>query len=228
MCRYNLTVWRKEKLNDQFLSEKNRCVIISGSPRFWVGEIKNTDYIIACDSGYRHAQKANIVPDLVVGDFDSYYGQIPKGIEVYAAPREKDDTDTMLAVKLAFKKGMTDILLLGATGGRIDHQLANVATAAYIAEHGGRCLIADYHNEIYALKNSKVTIEKRTSWAASVLSFSDECKGVSYSGLKYNLTDATLCNTFPLGVSNEIIADEATVEVREGILLVILSSLNAD
>lgn len=215
-------------MSDNYLTDKNRCVIISGSPRFWVGELRESDYVIACDSGYRHAKKANIVPDLVVGDFDSYYGQIPKGIEVYTAPKEKDDTDTMLAVKLAFEKGMTDFLLLGATGGRIDHQLANISTAAYIAERGGKCKIADYHNEIFALKNGKVTIEKRMSWAASVLSYTDVSKGVSYTGLKYDLTDATLYSTIPLGVSNEIIAEQATIEVKDGILMVILSSLEAE
>ncbi len=200
-------------------------MIISGSPIFSNIQLQETDFIIACDGGYRHALAHHIKPDLIVGDFDSFAQPINPPCEIMKAPSEKDDTDTMMAVKYALERNMKNIILLGATGGRIDHQLANFSTAAYIAEHGGTCTIADSDNIIYALKNQKITLDRRNNWSISVFSYTDQAAGVSYSGLKYNLTNVVLTNTFPLGVSNEFSEEKASIEVASGILFVVLSNL---
>ena len=164
---------------------KKRCVIISASPTFFNEIISPADYIIACDGGYLHAKKSGIKPDLVVGDFDSYHGEIYKNITVITAPSEKDDTDTMLAVKLGLEMGIESFLLLGATGGRIDHFLANISTATYIASHGGICEIADKYNRIFAIKDSSIEIIKRENCSISVFSYTDKSDGVTLKGLKY-------------------------------------------
>jgi len=204
----------------------NRCVIIAGSPVFSSVELTSGDYVAAVDSGYLHALSAGITPDLVIGDFDSLDCLPEKKIKIVRSPAVKDDTDTFLAVKHALGLGYKNFLLLGATGGRLDHQTANIAACAFIAEQGGTCEMRDSTNIIYAIKNSKIRLEKKENWSVSVFSYSDKSFGVTLTGLKYALENAALTNTFPIGVSNEFLDDTATVEVKDGILLIILSDLN--
>lgn len=203
---------------------KDRCVIIAGSPICADIFLEKGDYIMACDNGYSHAKARGIVPNIVLGDFDSYVGKIERGIEILRAPTEKDDTDTMLAVKLALSRGYTRFLLLGATKGRLDHQMANFTVCAYIAECGAECIMIDDDSEVYAIKNRKITLKRRENWSVTVLSHSDKSVGVTLTGLKYPLNNATVTNTLPIGVSNEFAEDEATVQVESGVLFVILSS----
>jgi len=204
---------------------KGRCIIISGSPEFEPPAPDSDDYIIACDSGYLNAVKADITPDLLIGDFDSYLGTIKAGIDVIRASAVKDDTDTMLAVKFALNKGYRSFALYGATGGRLDHQAANIAAGAYIAENGGLCELIDNRNRMILFKNSSVTLPSEKNKSVSIFSYTDCCHGVTLKGLKYELNNASLTNTVPLGVSNEFNGEPAFVEVKSGILLIILSDL---
>ena len=207
---------------------KNRCVIIAGAPVFAGFDRQGGDYIIAADSGYTHALAAGIRPDLLIGDFDSLTGTIDETIKTIKAPVVKDDTDTMLAVKYALAKGYRDFLLLGATGGRLDHQMANVAVCAYIAEQGGICEMRDSANSIFAIKNSKILLDKKEGWSVSVFSYTDQSEGVSLTGLKYPLNNATLTSTFPIGVSNKFADEKASVEVKDGIVVIVLSDMRGE
>lgn len=202
---------------------RNRCVIISGSPAFSGYEPQEGDLVIGCDAGYLHALAAGIEPAVFVGDFDSCPRAAVHAAEIVEAPSAKDDTDTMLAIKYALQKGLRDFLLLGATGGRLDHQTANLCACAYIAEHCGTCEMRDASNTVFAIKNSRLVLEKRQHCAVSVFAFSQTAAGVDLIGLKYPLENAVLENVFPRGVSNEFAAEQAVVQVRDGLLLVILS-----
>lgn len=214
-------------MNLNNIENEKRCIIIAGSPLFSKIDIRDTDFIIACDRGYNHAINNNIFPHLVVGDFDSLDGNINKDIPILKVKAEKDDTDTMLGVKYALEHGMNNIVLLGATGGRIDHQLANFSTAGYIANQGGMCTIIDNDNILYAFKDSIITLKRKEHFSLSVFSYTDKCYGVTLNGLKYKLNNATIENTFPIGVSNEFIKETATIKVESGILFVVLSRLES-
>lgn len=207
------------------MENKKRCVIIAASPLFEKEEIEEGDFVIACDGGYGNAEKAGIEPDLFIGDLDSYSGELPEKIKKITAPAEKEDTDTMLAVKYALKKGFKNFLILGATGGRIDHQIGNISAAAYIAMRGGRSLISDRYNKIFVIRNSGITIKKEPRTALSILSYTDISEGVTAVGTKYKLKNASLSNTFPLGISNVMEEENIGIEVKSGILLIILSKL---
>ena len=204
---------------------KNRCVIIAGSPEFSAFKITPEDFVIAADSGYNHAVEAGIIPDLIIGDFDSLINLPENKIKTIKAPAEKDETDTFLAVKYALDHGFKRFVLLGATGGRLDHQTANISVCAYIAKQGGSCEIPDSKNIIFAIKNSQIRLEKKENWSVSVFSFTDKAYGVTLTGFKYPLNDATLTNIFPIGVSNEFAENSATIEVKDGILLIIMSDM---
>ncbi len=194
---------------------KERCIIISGSPEFQDVEMMDTDYVIACDDGLSHCLNHAIKPSLVVGDFDSYQGVVPDDIEQVRVKAEKDDTDTMLASKIALEKGYKHIILLGALGGRLDHTIANLSTAAFIAEQQGICELIGENECIYMVRNSVVKIERNGFRYISVFSYSESVI-VTYEGLKYPLQKKTLCNEFPLGVSNEFCEDLAVIKAESG------------
>jgi thiamine pyrophosphokinase len=200
-----------------------RCVIFSGAPECAEYRPEPGDYVIAADSGYKHLVNAGLLPDLIAGDFDSFEGEIPADIPVLRVSSIKDDTDTMLAAKHALEQGYKDFLILGATGGRLDHQTANLVLCAYIAEKGGSCEIRGIFESVYSIKNGTLSLKKRENRSVSVFSFTDKSCGVSLRGLKYTLENATLTNIFPLGVSNEFSEERAEIAVKDGILIVICS-----
>ena len=112
------------------------CHIVSALPVALSLEREDGDLVIAADAGYENLRQAGIRPDLVVGDFDSL-GYVPKGQESVVYPARKDDTDTMLAVRIGLNRGYRRFLLYGALGGRMDHTLANLQCLSFIVDHGG-------------------------------------------------------------------------------------------
>ncbi len=204
----------------------NRCLIISGAPNcFFPSNFKKYDFIIACDSGYVHARKAGIVPDLLVSDFDSFDGATESAMEVVRAVPEKDDTDTLMALKEALHRGYPNIMIVGGLGGRLDHTLANISLTAFAAKKGAICHLIDEHHQIFAIRDDSIIV-RRGYWRwISIFAADSEVKGVTLRGVKYPLQDATLTNIYPIGVSNEFVEDSAIITAAQGTLLVVLSDL---
>lgn len=203
---------------------KKLCAIISGGRRAPLDGIENADRIIACDKGYQYAEEAGVRPQLLVGDFDSYTGSLPADIPILDLPVEKDDTDTMAAIRYAVQEGYSEIFLYCALGGRLDHLLGNVQSAVFAVERGCRVHIIDTDNLLYFFTDGTLTLPPRAGWSLSLLSLTDRCENVSVTGVKYPLRDATLTNGFPIGVSNEW-RGEAQISVGGGVLLVVMSKM---
>lgn len=199
------------------------CLIVSGGEYAPLENNDKYDCVIACDRGYENALKMGLKPDLVIGDFDSCGKAVEDGIQIQKLSPIKDDTDTISAVKYALKEGYKNITVCCAFGGRFDHSYANVQTALYILEHGVRPVICGSGTELYAIHNGSIRISKKEGCYLSVFSASDKCEGVSISGTAYELSDAALTNSYPLGVSNEWTADEAQISVKSGTLVVVIS-----
>lgn len=205
----------------------NRCVIFGGGEiadlRYAQSLLREDDYIICADRGYAYCVSMGVVPDLVLGDFDSYNGSLPQNCELLRYPVEKDDTDTMLAVKEAIRRGYHEIMMLGMLGGRLDHTLANIQTVVYAVEHGETAQIVDKDCRITAIRDGQsVTVPYERGFHFSVFCHSDRADGVTIHHAKYETEDASIANRFPLGVSNAFLpGEDATVHVREGILVII-------
>ncbi|NLP25840.1 MAG: thiamine diphosphokinase [Clostridiales bacterium] len=201
------------------------CYIFSGGEisDYSIIDIVDNAYIICADSGYLHAKRLEIIPNCIIGDFDTYNGGVPAGIEIIKYKAEKDDTDTMLAVKLALEKGYTDICIFGALGGRFDHTMANIQTLQYIYKHGGNGKIISDNDCIMLQGTGTKTYTRHEGYYFSLLSISDKTDGVTTGGLKYNLEDAILTSNFPIGVSNQIMNEFASITIKNGLLLVIFS-----
>jgi len=200
-------------------------MIISGAPVAGEIPVVKDEYIIACDAGVGHAIKAGIRPDLLVGDFDTYQETLPDGIPVLTAPAEKDDTDTMMAVRYALEQGFDRIRICAALGGRLDHSIGNLSAAAYVAERLGCCYVYGAGETAILLYNKSLRLNRRnTNEFVSVFAWTEEANGVSYKGLKYPLENATLTRAFALGISNEFAQEEAEISVKDGMLLIIIAT----
>lgn len=203
-----------------------KCIIITSFIEGDLAELmqgQEADFVLCADGGYDHARKAGIVPDLLIGDFDSLHADIPKNIETISFPKEKDDTDTGLCVRTALDLGCREILILGGLGGRFDHAVANIQLLMGAAAKFERIAIADKKNYCTVLQNGELRLPKKEGQHLSVFSLSEKSTGVSLSGVQYPLSDYTLTNAFPLGVSNEYKADFARISVKNGTLLIVLS-----
>lgn len=196
------------------------CAIISGGEADDLAGIRDADFIIACDRGCAYAKKAAIRPDLLVGDFDSYRGELDKTVPVLDLPVEKDDTDTMAAVRWAVSEGFSEIRLYCALGGRLDHLMGNLQALGFACERGVKASLLGNDARIFLLKNDSITLPPLPGYSLSVLALSDRVENVCISGVKYPLQGARVTNTFPIGISNEW-EDAAKISCADGILLVI-------
>lgn len=184
------------------------------------GDVQEDDFLIAADGGYRYAMEQGLTPHLVLGDFDSL-GSVPQHPHVVQVPVEKDDTDMMLAVKLALERSYRRMVLYGGLGGsRIDHTLANLQTLIYAARRGASAYLVGEGAVITALSNGSLKLPAGFSGYLSVFAMGPDAEGVSLRGLKYELENGSLSAGFPLGVSNEFTGGEAEISVTSGDLLI--------
>ena len=181
------------------------------------------DLLIAADGGYAWLKERGLKPDLVVGDFDSMAE--PAGVaHLVRLPKEKDETDTMAAVRLGRARGYRRSHIFGGTGGRFDHTLANLQLLAWLSRRGeeGRLYGPDW--TAAAITGGTLEFGPEHRGMISVFAHSDTVRGVTIEGLKYSLSGAELDNGFSLGVSNEFTGVPARVSVKEGTLLIVWES----
>ncbi|MCD7742617.1 MAG: thiamine diphosphokinase [Ruminococcus sp.] len=202
-----------------------RCIIFAGgNPEPMLPDGINTEnsLIIAADKGYINCKELGFTPTLTIGDFDSL-GFIPNDCEKISFPKEKDDTDLMLAVREALKRECSDITILGALGGRLDHTLANIQTLAFIRENGAWGRILSCNEQIILVSSGKYTIKRKEHYSLSLFSYSREVTGLTVKGVKYPLNNGKIDSSFPIGVSNEIINDSAEISFSSGLLVIVQS-----
>ncbi len=199
------------------------ALIISGGEYSSPDLSKEYSPIIACDKGYLYAVLMRLKPDVVIGDFDSYKGKLPTDIPVIRHPVEKDDTDTMLAVRYAIKEHADAVTICCALGGRMDHLIANIQTLSFAAENGLTAEICSEHERLRTLTNGELIIPKKENRSLSVFSLTEKCTGVTISGAKYSLSDGELTSSFPLGFGNTWEEENVTVSVKTGTLLIVES-----
>lgn len=201
-----------------------RCVIAGGADirRYELirSRLRADDFFICCDSGLRHREPLGIVPDLIVGDFDSHENpHLPA--ETIVLPCEKDDTDTVFAVREALARGFEDFLLIGVIGERLDHSLGNVSALFMLDSAGKTAAILDDYSEMQVVSGKPVLIDGSFAFF-SLLNISGLARGVTIKNAKYPLADAEITCEYQYGISNEVLpGNSAEVSVREGRLLLI-------
>ena len=179
------------------------------------------DLVIAADAGCRHLQRLGVSPHLIVGDFDSL-GHVPSFPNVEVCPVEKDDTDSMIAIKKALELGFGQIFLFGALGGRrLDHTLANIQALAYARAHGAAAYLFGEGCALTAIADGDaLRFDARYSGDFSAFCHGPDASGVCERGFHYRLDGAVLTAAFPLGVSNSFTGEPAEISVGRGTLIV--------
>ena len=204
---------------------KGLCLIVSGGEFCEIPDVlRKPERVIACDRGWQHAERLGLVPDLVLGDFDSAPPPETAG-PVERVPTRKDDTDTMLAARHAAGWGYRDVAICCAFGGRLDHTLANLQTAAWLVERGARVRLLGTDTDALVFGGGCERVPRRDGWSLSLFALSERCEGVCVRGAKYECEGVELSAAFPLGVSNVWAAEEAEISLRSGTLLVLSSKL---
>ena len=178
------------------------------------------DFYVYCDCGLKHIDGLGVIPDLIIGDFDSHAQ--PEGMHnVIVLPVMKDDTDTIYAVKEGIRRGYEDFLMIGATGGRQDHNLGNIYALLMLAKCGKNAMIVDDYGEMSIISAGETRHVKYGYKFFSLLNISGTARGITITNAKYCLEDAEIFPEYQYGISNEVINDEAVITLREGCLLLV-------
>ena len=142
-----------------------RAVVLSAVPvsASMAAYLEPGAFIVACDAGYRNAETLGVVPDLIVGDFDSAPQPPVRHERTIVLPHVKDDTDTHFAARWLWQHGCREVTFLGALGGqRFEHTVANLHTALFLAKNGVQVLLADERSELRILcPGQPMTLERK-------------------------------------------------------------------
>lgn len=200
------------------------CYIVGAATVFDISiDKRQDDMIIAADGGQKTLEKFGIMPDIIVGDFDS--SLCPENIEnVVKLSPKKDFTDTYKAVQIGENNGYSNFVIYGGLGDRLDHTIANIQIANELSKKGYNCKFVGNNESAIVITNGKISFDEKSTGVVSVFSLSDKSESVCERGLKYTIENHTLTNIFPLGVSNEFVGERAEISVESGSLLVIFSN----
>ena len=212
---------------------KNMIIVLGGE--ISVSQLKDIFYktddpvVIAADRGLEALDKAGIKPDVIMGDFDSVDADVLdkyRSDELIRFDSVKDFTDGEAAVDMAVKSSSPEskVIILGGTGGRMDHALANLSLMKKFCDEGISAEMLDTGNRIRVFKGPETiefTRDEEAYKYISLIPLGDRVSGVNIKGFKYDADGITLIQGSSLGVSNELISDNGSVIVDEGYLIVI-------
>lgn len=212
------------KLGSRQKYKMRRCVILAGADirRYDIVQryLRKDDFIIACDCGIKHLKALSVEADLVVGDFDS--ANIPEQAkELIVLPREKDDTDSVYAVKAGIARGFDSFLIIGGFGNRLDHTFVNVYVLLMLKNAGKTAVAIDDYSELSIVGNKPVMISDNFPYF-SLLNITGKADKVLVKNAKWNLENATITSEYQYATSNEVLLGQiAEVSVGDGELLLI-------
>lgn len=209
-----------------------KIVIISGGELeeefvLSILEKEENQYVIGVDKGMEFLYSHQILPNYIVGDFDSVKKEIgdyyrnETDVPIREFNPVKDASDTEIAIRLAMTLGAGEILILGATGGRIDHLWANVQSLTIPFKAGINAVIMDRQNKIRLIGGGETHLKKGETYGPyfSVFPLGEEVFAFNIKGAKYPLTNHTLIPYDSLCVSNQFQEDEVTISFLNGIVI---------
>lgn len=206
-----------------------KVIIVTGgnkpSKKLLNSYIKSGDLIIGADKGSEYLYDYEIMPNIILGDFDSISEEKlkkieEKQVEIIKFPPEKDYTDTEIAIMEAMKRGADTIYLFGGLGTRADHSLGNIGLLLTTKNKGARLLIVDDHNKMY-LADKNMSLNGSQGEIISFHALSDVVKGFEIRGAKYNLNSYDMHLLDPRAVCNEFIDTPINIKYESGELLII-------
>ena len=191
-----------------------------------IAEAATSDVIICADGGLEHAERCGIIPDFMIGDFDSVSRETldkfkAAGVKGISYPSEKDYTDTEICVEKALDLGADEICIAAGIGSRLDHSLGNVGLLhIMLLRHIKGKIISD-GSEVYICNREGLTLKGEAGDIVSVIPYGGDVSGITLKGLKYPLEDAMIPLGRPIGVSNVMVQTECSISIGMGEIIVI-------
>ena len=185
--------------------------------------LRPDDFMLCADGGTRHALALGLTPNVIVGDMDSLPANFQISTfdgEIVLYPKDKNETDLELAITHALTLNPAQILILAALGGRMDQTLANIALLADLRLSTFDIRLSDSVEEIFFCRD-QAKVEGRSGDIVSLIPWQGEVTGVFTENLRWHLHHETLYPDKTRGISNEMTADIATVQIKSGLLLII-------
>ena len=190
-----------------------------------LNEIK-PEYVIGVDRGLEFLYRNQVMPTHIVGDFDSVraeiveYYQVETNVPIRRFRPEKDASDTEIAVNLAIELGVKKLWILGGTGTRLDHVMANIQVLKIAHDYGVQTYLMDAYNRI-SLAEKKVILCGRDSFGDyfSVFPFGGIVEDISIEGAKYPLSHYRLCPNSSMCVSNEMLENHVKITFPTGMII---------
>lgn len=203
---------------------KKACIVCNGEAlpeSMLVAYVSEADLVIAADGGVRQLLKAGFKPDIYIGDMDSSNESVllsDDSVEIVTYDRDKNESDSELAVHHAINRGAARIILVSASGNRLDHTYSNLSL---LSRHPGRLFLIDGKLICFALSSDirSCRIEFGKGKLVSVFPFGDQVSGLSISGTKWELDEATL-SSGSLGLSNMSVEKTVSISIRTGCLMI--------
>ena len=207
--------------------KSERCVIICASPEadveFLARFVRGDDFIVCADGGLSYVLAAGAEPDLIVGDFDSYDGVLPESVETVTLNRRKDFSDTHIAADIALERGYRDIVLMFATGGRLDHTLSNICVLKYLSGRGASACAVSARERVYYCSDS-LEIGGCEGKTFSLIAYNcDNCTATCAGDIEYPVSDTVFSSGVSLGLSNVSRGDRLSLRVSDGEMLLIIN-----
>lgn len=199
-----------------------RVIIIGGGDFKPCIDITKEDYVICADHGYDYALEYNIHVDMLLGDFDSVGADVSYVESKISYPSRKDFSDSELAARKAAEMKPDEVILLGFTGSRLDHSLANLMLLKFFCENGIKACIADEKNEVYYYKDA-FEIKNRLGDFVSIIPLTEKISSVTTCGLEYPLCGENLYIGESRGISNVVISNDAAYRSESGEGFIIFS-----
>jgi len=187
----------------------------------------NIEYVICADGGLEKAESLNLIPNIIIGDLDSVNKTVLKkyldmNVELIKYPAEKNYTDMELAIEYAVEKQFKDIVLIGASGSRLDHTMANIMLIERYYKLGINIKIIDNNNYIQIVTSNMVIYNKK-NYYVSIVPITDMIVGITLIGFKYPLNDVNVNRGSTLCISNQITSDKGNIILQSGTALVFIS-----
>lgn len=205
---------------------KNKAVIFLNGDKSSFSRIRShidkDTLLIGCDGGTDHMARLGFTPKAVIGDFDSIkdFPAARRGVKYVRYPRDKDYTDSELAIRYAHESGCREIILAGLLGTRTDHLLGNIFLLSKDEFKDSGLKIIEGDQEIYPIHES-TTIKGKKGEIISFIPLNGDVQALGSTGLRYDLGEYKLSLQGNKGISNELTSDTAVITLQEGSLLVV-------
>lgn len=198
---------------------------ILGDPRAVAALIHPQDFLVAVDGGLHHLTRLGRLPHLLIGDLDSVSAEQvaaleAAGVHIERYPAEKDETDLELALLWAVRAGFRHITVLAALGGRLDQTLGNLFLLMRPELADREVRLEDGREEVFLIRGQG-TVHGEVGDTVSLLPLAGPAQGIVTQGLRYPLRGETLYPDRTRGISNELIAPQASITLEQGLLLCI-------